>query len=143
MGAYVSKSSCCGSTKTLSTEKIACCDCPMEIDSQTRNINLTCGQSMTVFGGNFRGLLSGSIAVGEDSACGLRVTITTNGVDVVLDIPLPNDPENSNTLSIAYTNVSNITVACMSDGGGDCIGNYSYKLIDRCISPSLPSPPPP
>ncbi|MGM7684516.1 hypothetical protein ACSVDA_20550 [Cytobacillus sp. Hm23] len=43
--------------------------------------------------GIFRGRLSGTISVGNDSACGLRVTITTNGVDVTLDIPRPNPPE--------------------------------------------------
>ncbi|OEH94082.1 S-Ena type endospore appendage [Bacillus solimangrovi] len=134
MSAYISKCTCCGSNK----DKTACCDCPIEIDDRNGDINLACGDSFTIFGGNFEGLVSGTIRVLEQSNCGLCVTITSDCEDHVFKIPRPNQPISDNVLSFAFTNVTDITVTCLSDTGGDCFGNYSYKLIDRCISTSLP-----
>ncbi|MGM7681795.1 hypothetical protein ACSVDA_06525 [Cytobacillus sp. Hm23] len=104
------------------------------------DINIACGESMTILAGNFRGLLTGNIVVLDSSECGLRATITTNGTDFVFDVPPRNDPgQNDNVFTFSYTNVTRITVMCLSDGGDNCIGSYFFKFFDRCISTSLPN----
>ncbi|MGM7680983.1 hypothetical protein ACSVDA_02395 [Cytobacillus sp. Hm23] len=140
MSAYVSKSSCCGSTKTLTTsEKTVCCDCPVPtcdfmgtyVVEDTDQFQIYCGASTPT------GVLCGTITLLTGD--GLEINITTNGSVITKNIrPLANLVDNSNSISFSFPNVTDITANCVDDDDA-CRIEYSFRTIERCISTSVPN----
>ncbi|MDX8362147.1 MULTISPECIES: hypothetical protein [Bacillaceae] len=141
MSAYASKSSCCGSTtKALNTvEKTACCDCPVPTCDfmgtyrveDTDPFQIYCGASTPT------GVLCGTITL--ISGDGLEINITTNGSVIPKIIrPTINLPDNSNSISFSFPNVTDITANCLDDEDS-CRIEYSFRTIERCISTSVPN----
>ncbi|MGM7685237.1 S-Ena type endospore appendage [Cytobacillus sp. Hm23] len=142
MNSYVSKSACCGSTKTLTNvEKAACCDCPVMTSEFSGGYSLKCGTQIQIYNSNTSGTLFGMISLSESTTeCGLEVTFTSNNQEIIRTIPPANadDPDN-NVISFSYANVTDITAICTGGGGENCKVNYSFRTIERCISTSLPN----
>ncbi|MGM7681792.1 S-Ena type endospore appendage [Cytobacillus sp. Hm23] len=140
MGSYVPKSSCCGSTKTVTKEQTACCDCPAITGGNDGEFNLACGSPpYTIFAGNTNSTVNGTIEVNPNSQCGIDIIVVSNGNNIPFSIPPVNDPavtNNSNSLFISMSNVTSITVTCNSTGTGNCLGEFDFIASERCITQS-------